>query len=148
MPLAFTLMNMSNTVAVGTSAGVIHSLYPASTRGWESLPLPQLSEAYLQAWRQTWTKYLKCFWALSKTRGKKKIKKIQSRPTMKQGLPLWERALKWYHVILPVHRKAYKASFIFSHALSPIPELHVVDDGFKAVCILIAEVVWAGEFVL
>lgn len=70
MPLAFTLMNISDTIAVGTSIGVIHSSYPANMRGWESLPLPQFSEAYLLPWRQTWTKYLKCFW--SKTCGGKK----------------------------------------------------------------------------
>lgn len=33
MPLAFTLMNISDTIAVGTSVGVIHSLYPANMRG-------------------------------------------------------------------------------------------------------------------
>lgn len=44
---------------------------------------------------------------------------------------LWECALTWYHVILPVHRDTGKASCLISSPTlsSPAPEFCVVDTG-------------------
>lgn len=141
MPLAFTLMNTSNTITVGTSAGVIHSLYTASKRGWESLQLPKFSEACPLPWWQTWTKHLKCFW------NKTLCVHVCTGDTTKQteqGLPQWERVFIWCY---SVHRDRQKASSLSSptHS-SPTPEFCVALTVLEPVWILITEAAWADLF--